>query len=125
MKIYDLMQIKNIFAPHYDEKLSVGLSYKIYKLCNVIEQEESFFNKKRQELIEEFGARDADGQLIIGDDSIVKIIPEKQTEAQLAMDELTGLDAEMPSVTFTLAELSEIKLSVRDMRMIELLLVEE
>ena len=65
MKIYNLIKIKEMFAPHYNEKLSVGLSYKIYKLCNSIEQEERFFNQKRQDVIEEFGQRDENGEIVI------------------------------------------------------------
>lgn len=124
MKIYNLIQIKEIFTPHYNEKLSVGLSYKIYKLCNSIEQEERFFNKKRQDVIDEFGQKDADGQLVISDDGFVKIQDGKEQDAQKALDELTAIDVDVPNVTFTIDELSEIKLSVMDMAVLEGLIIE-
>ena len=124
MKIYKLIQIKEIFTPHYNEKLSVGLSYKIYKLCNAIEQEERFFNQKRQDVIEEFGQKDADGGLVINDKGFVKIQEDKEQEAQKALDELTAIDVDMPNITFTIDELSEIKLSVMDMAVLEGLIIE-
>ena len=125
MKLYNLIQVKNTFASHYNEKLSAGLSYKIYKLCNSIEQEEQFFNQKKQAIIEEFGQKDANGQFVVDDNGFVKIIDGKEPDAQRALDDLTSVDVEIPNVAFTIDELSEIKLSVRDMAVLEELIVGE
>jgi hypothetical protein len=125
MQIYNLIQIKEIFTPHYNEKLSVGLSYKIYKLCNSIEQEERFFNQKRQDVIEEFGQKNDDGSLAVNDQGFIQIIAGKEQDAQKALDELTAIDVDMPNITFTLDELSEIKLSVMDMAALEPNIVDE
>ena len=115
MKLYQLIQIKNTFAPHYEEKISASLSYKIFKLCNSIEQEEKFFNQKRQSIIEEFGKRDDNGQFITNDQGFIKMIDGKEADAQKALDELVAVDVDINVPTFTLDELSEIKLSVKDM----------
>jgi hypothetical protein len=81
MKFIDLLQIKEIFNLHCTEKLSVPLSYKIYKLLKVIAEDEEFLNNKKEEIIQEFGCRDETNQLIISDLGYVKIQEDKLQEA--------------------------------------------
>ena len=119
MKIYDLIKTKTIFVPYYNEKLSATLSYKIFKLCNFIEQEEQFYNQKMQSIIEEFGKRTDDGNLVIDDAGNVKIIEDRIDDAHKAIEELRDIEVEAPSVEFTLDELSGMKLSVRDISVLE------
>ena len=51
MKFIDLLQIKDIFSLHCAEKISVSLSYKIYKLLKFITEDEEFLNNQREEII--------------------------------------------------------------------------
>ena len=124
MKIYNLIQIKDVFSPHYSEKLSVALSYKIYKLCNAIEQEEKFFNQKRQEIIDEFAQRDENGQIVVNDKGFVQFDADKAEEAHKMLNDLSSVDVDVPNVKFKIDELSEIKLSVMDMAVLEPLIEE-
>lgn len=124
MKLYNLIQIKNIFAPHIQEKLSMGLSYKIFKLIKRIEEEESFFEQKRQEIINEFGEKDGAGQLAISAEGFVQIPPDRQTAAQKALDELAQLEVELPQIVFTIDELADIKFSIQEVALLEPLLKE-
>jgi hypothetical protein len=113
MKLIKIIQAKEVFAPHFQEKLAPSLSYKIYKLCKFAEQEEEFYNQKRRELIEEYAQRDETGA-IINNNGMIQLIPDKVTEARSAMAELESIDIETPNVKFSLDELSEIRLSVAD-----------
>jgi hypothetical protein len=113
MKLIRIIKAKEVFAPHFQEKLAPSLSYKIYKLCKFAEQEEEFYNQKRRELIEEYAVRDENGA-IISDNGMINIIPDRIAEAQSAMAELGSIDVEVPNVKFKLDELSEIRLSVAD-----------
>ena len=113
MEIIRIIQAKEVFAPHFQEKLAPSLSYKIYKLCKFAEQEELFYNQKRRELIEEYAQRDENGA-IINNNGKINIIQGRIAEAQSAMAELESIDVEVPNIKFTLDELSEIRLSVTD-----------
>ena len=124
MRIYNLIQIKDVFSPHYSEKLSVALSYKIYKLCNVIEQEEKFFNQKRQEIINDFAQRYENGQIVVNDKGFVQFEADKVEEAHKMLNDLSAVDVDVPNVKFKIDELSEIKLSVMDMAVLEPLIDE-
>lgn len=124
MKLYNLIQIKSIFVPHIQKKLSMGLSYKIYKLIKYIEEEESFFEQKRQEIINEFGEKDGAGQLAISAEGFVQIPLDRQAAAQKALDELAQLEVELPQIIFTIDELADIKFSIQEVALLEPLLRE-
>ena len=123
MKIYDLIKMKTIFVPYYNDKLSAALSYKIFKLCNLIEQEEQFYNQKMQEIIDEFGEK-SDGKFVTDNNGNVKIIADRIDDAHKAINELRDIEVDTPNIVFTLDELSEIKLSVMDMVALEELIKE-
>ena len=114
MKIGKLIYIKGIFTPLCKEKLSPKLSYKLMKFISKIETEETFFNKKMQEIIDTYGEKGKDGNFIALDNGI-KIKDECKVECNKALMELHAVEVEAPNITFTLDELSEVKLSVEDM----------
>jgi hypothetical protein len=118
MNIIQLINAKAVFVPHIQEKLTPSLSYKIYKLCRFVEQEENFYNTTRRNIIEEFAERNENG-VIINNDGMINIIPDKIDEAQKAMTDLNEIDVDVPNVKFTLDELSEIKLSVQDIAVLD------
>ena len=113
MEIIKIIQAKDVFAPHFQEKLSPSLSYKIYKLCKFAEQEETFYSQKKRELIEEYAQRNEKGE-IVQNNGMISLIPDRIAEARSAFAQLDAIDVETPNVRFTLDELSEIKLSVAD-----------
>lgn len=113
MKIIKIIQAKEVFSPHFQKKLSPSLSYKIYKLCRFAEQEESFYNAKKREIIEQYAKRDENGA-IVNNNGMIAIIEDKIDEAKNVINELQSIDVDAPNVKFTLDELSEIKLSVQD-----------
>lgn len=123
MKIVKIVQVKEVFNSHFQEKLSPSLSYKIYKLCKLAEQEEAFYNQKMNEIIEEFAQRNDQGN-IESDNGHIKIQTERIDEANQAVRDLQSVDIEVPSVKFTLDELSEIKLSVADIMALDEFIVD-
>lgn len=118
MKIIRIINAKEIFAPHFQEKLSPALSYKIYKLCKCAEQEEEFYNQKMREIITEYAERDENGGFI-NINGQIKLVEATAPEAQQKVADLRAVDIEAPNVKFTLDELSEIKLSVQDIAAID------
>ena len=118
MKLIRIINAKEIFAPHFQEKLSPSLSYKIYKLCKFAEQEEGFYNQKMREIIEEYAERDENGGFI-NINGQIKLVEATAQEAKQRVVDLETIDVEAPNIKFTLDELSEIKLSVMDIAAID------
>lgn len=114
MKIGKLIYIKGVFTPLCQEKLSPRLSYKLMKFISKIEIEEAFFNEKMKEIIDAYAEKGEDGNFIALDGGI-KIKDECKIECNKALAELHAVEVEAPNITFTLDELSEVKLSVEDM----------
>lgn len=114
MKIGKLVYTKSVLAPLCKEKLSPRLSYKLMKFISKIEEDEAFFNEKMREIVDMYGEKDAEGNLVSLDGGI-KIKEECRSECNKAVAELHAIDVEVPNITFTLDELSEVKLSVEDM----------
>lgn len=115
MNILTLINAAKVFNQVTQTKISSKLAYKIMKLCKSAAEDEEFYNSKRNEIIETYALRDENGQIVVSDDGMISIMPDKLEEASAALQELNSIEVEMPNVKFTLAELDELKLSVADM----------
>lgn len=116
------IQIKNIFSTQYETRLSPKLSYKIFKLCKAIEEEEVFFNKSRQEIINKYAERDDEGQMASSKEGFVQIRESEKDIAQAELNELLEIEVDLPDTKFTLDELDSLRFSVQEMAAIECLL---
>ena len=114
MKVKQLIEAKKVILPLIQEKLSPKLSYKLMKFVKKIEVEEDFYNKQIGELIDKYGERHSDNNLIYTDNG-VKIQNDKISNCNAELQEVDNVEVDAPDLSFTLDELSEIKLSVRDM----------
>lgn len=124
MKITKLIQAKRIILERAQIKLSPKLSYKLLKFCKTIEDEESFYCSKQKELFELFCRKKEDGSFDTTDGAI-NIIEGKEEEFKKEFNELQNVEAENFQFFFSLEELSEIKLSVAEMVILEDLIKEE
>lgn len=115
MNIITLISAARIFNQFAQTKISSKLAYKIMKFCKSVAVEEEFYNTKRSEIIDMYAVKDENSQVVVSDDGMIKIVPDKISEANVAMQELNGIEVEAPSVRFTLDELEGLELSVADM----------
>jgi hypothetical protein len=115
MNIITLINTAKIFERFAQAKVSPRLAYKIMKFCKSAGVEEEFYNTKRNEIIDMYAIKDENGQVVVSDDGMINIVPDKIAEANAAMQELNGLEVEAPSIRFTLDELEGLELSVADM----------
>lgn len=114
MTIIKLIKAKEVLMPIFQQKLSPKLSYKIMKFVSKIELEETFYDSKLKDIIDKYGAKDAEGKLQTTEDGI-RISEGKQDECKQALAELDSVEVIPPEIRFSLDELSEIKLSAIDM----------
>lgn len=125
MKLKKLVQVKGVFTPLIQTKLTPKLSYKILKFIRAIEFEERFFNEKLREIIDEYGKKGEDGKFLFDKDDNILIKEEKVEDCNKAIAELDELEVTPPAVRFTLDELENLSLSVVDMAIIEEFIVQE
>lgn len=115
MNIITLINTAMTFERFAQTKLPPKLAYKIMKFCKSVSVEEEFYNTRRNEIISEYAIKDENGQIIIGDDGNISIIPERINDANAALMELNNTDVDVPNIKFTLDELEHLELSVSDM----------
>lgn len=115
MNIITLINTARIFESFAQARISPKFAYKIMKFCKSAGTEEEFYNTKRNEIIDMYAVKDENGHVVITDDGMISIVPDKMTEANAAMQELNALEVEVPNIRFTLDELEGLELSVADM----------
>lgn len=115
MNIITLLNAAQALNQINDTKISSRLAYKIMKFYKSVETEEEFYNKKRMEIVETYAQKDDNGQPVVDNNGIIKIIEDKMVDANRAMIELNGTEVTAPDIRFALSELEELKLSVKDM----------
>ena len=115
---FQVLEIRNLLV---DQKLPIKVSYKFTRFFNELESETKFFNETLQNLIEEYGKKDENGNFIYTNDKQgVKIQDEKFDECMNKIDELNKVEVNLNYIPeFTLDELESLNL---EMKYINLLL---
>lgn len=114
MELNEVLQARKILADHIDDKVGATLAYKLMKFLKASDNEEEFYYTKLQEIISEYAMKDADGAPVI-EDGNVKILPSKVKDCHDAMTDLCKISVAEPGITFDLKELSELRLSAKEM----------
>lgn len=101
-----------------NQKLPIQLSYKLNKLADKCQQDTIFYREKFNEILNEFGQKDEDGNWKFNEDgSSILIKNECLDKCEMAMNELNNLDCEgydtymMPITLFEDVEISPADLS--------------
>lgn len=113
MKLSDLIMLRRIFSPHMQDSVSVATAYKLYKLINKADEEQAFYARSLNAIIEKYGERGEDGKLKSTGDT-VKMSEAQRDDWQKEVTELDNLSVDY-DVEFTLDELSVFTFSIADM----------
>lgn len=117
MKLSEVIELREVIIEYADKDINFDTAYKFMKILDETEKDYQFYLDKTREVIQEYGKRDADGQLIIEENGSVRIDEEKIAEAQQKMDEMADIEIELPEKYFVkLSNLEELKISCRKMR---------
>ena len=119
MELTKLLQIRNVLLEHINDKVSASLAYRIMKYLKSTDQEEDFYLKRTQEIADEFGEKDADGKPVRNADGGITIQHDKIEECKKLISELGKTNVDVPATKFALAELSELKLTVKEMYILD------
>lgn len=115
MKLNELLAARIVITSNAKEKISASLAYKFLKFLKDSDTEEVFYKSKLQEILNVFGDKDDNGNLIPQGDNGIQIKAENQPECFKQIAELDSTEVVAPNIQFTIKELEELKLSVADM----------
>jgi hypothetical protein len=96
-------------------KLSLKTTYKFAKLMRKVEEELAFYQKKFNEIIEEFGVKENGEYKLTPDGQSIVILPGKEIECNQRLIELRNLDVRIDGITFTIEELEGIDVSISEL----------
>lgn len=115
MKMYEILELPNLYNSIKDTKLPLKTTYKFARLMRRVEEELSFYQTKFSEIVKEYGVTE-NGQLKISPDgNSIAIIPGKENECNMKIQELRNLEVEISGITFTIEELTGLDISISEM----------
>lgn len=116
MKMYEILDLQNLYASIAHIKLPLKTSYKFARLMKRAEEEVNFYQTKFNEIVEEYGVKEENGQYKLTPDGMsIVIIPGKETECNQKLAELRNLDVSIEGITFTIEELEKIDVSISEL----------
>ena len=116
MKMYEILELQTLYNSIANIKLPLKTTYKFARLLKRAELELEFYQTKFQEIIQEYGERDENGQYKVFDDGqSIAIIAGKEQECSEKLTELRNLDVEINDIKFTIEELEGIDVSISEL----------
>ena len=116
MKMYEILELQTLYNSIANIKLPLKTTYKFTRLMTRAEIELEFYQTKFQEIIEEYGDKDENGQYkLINNGQSVAIIPGKENECNIKLMELRNLEVPIDDIKFTVEELEKIDISIEEL----------
>lgn len=116
MKMYEILELQTLYNSIANIKLPLKTTYKFTRLMKRAEIELEFYQTKFQEIIEEYGDKDENGQYkLINNGQSVAIIPGKENECNIKLMELRNLEVPIDDIKFTVEELEKIDISIEEL----------
>ena len=119
LKMTKMLNFPSLYEKLNKEQLSIKTAYKLVLIIRAIDTELAFYREKFNEIIQECGLRDDEGNLVPTEDGQgIKLLPGKELECQTKMIELNQLDFTIPDFSLSLDELEGVHLSLEEMEML-------
>ena len=115
MKMYEVLELQNLYNSIANIKLPLKTTYKFTRLMKRAEEEVAFYQEKFREIVEEFGVKENGEYKLTHDGQSVAIIPGKEIECNTRLAELRNLDVPIEGITFTIEELEKIDVSISEL----------
>mgnify|MGYP003320251541 CR=1 FL=1 len=108
----ELMNFTDIYAQLKDKKMSFKTSYNLRRLAASTEEHMSFYYDELQKIINTYGDRDENGNLVLIDDNqAIKIKQDSLPECQSKINELLLTPVDVPDMTFAIEDLENFELT--------------
>ena len=117
MTLSNVIELREVIGEYADSNINFSTAYKFMKIIEITEKDYQFYIEKTKEIINTFGKKDENGELMIESNGAVRIQEENIPAAQEKMDEMAKIEIDIPEKYFVkLEDLEELKISCRKMR---------
>ena len=116
LTMQDILGFVGFYDSVKSQKLSMKTAYRLAQLAKAVEGELAFYREKVQTIINEYGEKDENGELIPTEDgSGVKLRPGTERECFEAMRELQEIEVTLPDVKFSIEDFGNVELNPTEM----------
>lgn len=115
MKMYEVLELQNLYNSISNIKLPLKTTYKFTRLMKRAEEEIAFYQEKFREIVEEYGVKENGQYKLTPDGQSIAIIPGKEVECNTRLTELRNLDVQIDNIKFTIEELEGIDVSISEL----------
>ena len=109
MKITDILNVVPTLQEMANKSFPGATSFKIARLMRELDKEIQLFDKQRTEIAQEFGEKDASGQLVFTEEGNVKIIESRIEECNAKLESIfnTEIEINADKLSYSLIESSD------------------
>ena len=99
-----------------EKKMPIKIAFKFNNLILIVRGHHDFYIEKLNEIIQEYGEKDKEDNLIMTEDKMgYKIKKGLENECQEKINELSDLEVDIPdNINFTLDELSDLEVNLQE-----------
>lgn len=115
MKMFEILELQNLYNSIADIKLPLKTTYKFTRLMRRAEEELTFYQEKFREIVEEYGVKENGQYKLTPDGQSIAIIPGKEVECNTKLAELRNLDVLIDGIKFSIEELEGIDVSISEL----------
>lgn len=115
MKMYEVLELQNLYSSIANIKLPLKTTYKFTRLMKSAEEGLNFYQEKFREIVEEYGVKEKGEYKLTPDGQSIVIIPGKEVECNNKLAELRNLDVFIDGIKFSIEELEGINVSISEL----------
>ena len=115
MKMYEILDLSNLYNSIKDIKMPLKTTYKFTRLMRQVESELAFYQTKFSEIVQEYGVMENGRYKLTPDGQSIVIIPGKENECNTKLQELRNLDITIEGIMFKIEELESLDVSISEL----------
>lgn len=115
ININECVEIESLCNKLSNRVIKARTAYKLAKLLKAVSAELAFYRSQFTLYLNEYGEKDEHGDLIVLPDNSIKIISDKLEICKAKLKELDNLEIEILDIEFTIDELEELQVTMKDM----------
>lgn len=116
MKMYEILELSNLYNSIKDTKMPIKTTYKFSRLMRRAEQELNFYSEEFGKIIETYAKTDENGNYCFSPDGqSIEIIDGKSVECNTKITELRNLEVDINDIKFSLDEIDCLNISITEL----------
>lgn len=126
MKLIDAYNLEGLYSKLSSRTdLPIKTTYKLLKFFDSIKKDSDFYREELVKILNEYAQRDENNDIVMAaDGKNILVKPDCTEECEKKLNELAIIDAETPSVTFSIEELPD-GLSLQELQLLRPFIEEE